>query len=466
MEQGMFQQMEISQIWQNGAAATVNALVGQFADNLSLQQSQCYEQLNGNAAAQIELSALLAKRTINRLGVEAFDKVLRIYQGKGDMVEMEDWIEESVEEEVNQWRKKNRAGYHHILDTAVFQGDGKSSEETARSEWEKKIQLLDAQWRIRYPSGTREFFSKVRQATYREMQPDDAFTIAEIHNSRLLDRKVMELIRDKQTPESVAKNIDAFREKLRKGLFDRPISHEKLAEDLQKKEEGSLQLTGRILESDGKVLAWNTWLQTPLNPNDSVREYIHDYLRHGETGGRMRYFHIVDMGAGAMQQYLMERWKNIQLFGTIHGLYPFAANKLFALSAEEMRYRDHHLSHLILDRMGSFVIKPDFVLSKSLGVHWNTPQNNANNQLFFIPRRFRDIAMDSNKDNPRAVSVGVIDGKERTLNPSWIVSRGDMRDVIPASMKLWRDEQIRHADLSPDTYEENKINPTLSEGSK
>jgi len=457
MRQTLNQRLEISEAWQNGVAATVNALIGQFADNVSLYQSQLFESLKGNAPAQIELSALLSRRAIQRLGVEAFDKVLRIYEGKGDMVETESWIEEGVDEEVALWRKTYRDGYHRIMDTVIFQEKGDGSDNDLQSEWEKKMNLLEAQWRIRYPSSTREFFATVRQATYRKMEPEDAFQIADIHNSRLLDRKVIELIRDKQAPEAVEKNIDIFKEKLRKGLFDRPFNAQKLAEDLTEKDPHSLQLVGRILESDGKVLAWDTWLQTPLTPNDSVREYIHDYLRHGETGGRMRYFHIVDMGAGAMQQYLMERWKNIQLFGTIHGLYPFAANKLFALSAEEMRYRDHHLSHLILDRMGSFVIKPDFVLSKSLGVHWNTPQNNANNQLFFIPRRFRDIAMDSNKDNPRAVSVGVIDGKERTLNPSWIVSRGDMRDVIPASMKLWRDEQIRHADLSPDTYEENKI---------
>lgn len=466
LAQGMYHTMEISEVWQNGVAATVNALIGQFADNLSVQQAHLYDAMKGNADAQFELSALLAKRTINRLGVEAFDKTLKIYEGKGDMAETENWIQEGVEEEVTHWRKTNRTGYHRIIDCGVFQETDDTQEDAMRAEWEKKMALLNAQWRIRYPSGTREFFAKVRQATYREMEPDDAFQISEIHNARLLDRKVLELIKDRQAPDAVEKNIDLFREKLRKGLFDRPMNYQKLAEDLKKKDPHKLQLVGRILESDGKVLAWDTWLQTPLHPDDSVREHIHRYLKHGETGGKMRYAHIADMGAGAMQQYLMERWQNIQLFGTIHGLYPFAANKLFALTAEEMRHRDHLQSHLILDRLGSFTISPDFTLSKLLGVYWNTPQNNANNQLFFIPRRFRDIATDSDKKNPNAVNVGVIDGRERIINPSWIVSRGDMRDVIPASMKLWREEQIRHADLSPDTYEENKINPILSEGSK
>jgi hypothetical protein len=328
-----------------------------------------------------------------------------------------------------------------------------------------------------FPTETLGLYHAVRTAAYETMIPESLegvepgyhkrmrmpHTIEESYGVPLLQPDHLELLFDPQDGKKRFRQrtrrgvmVFPFRERQKNaiGTMDLPSVYESMWEGLKhppcNPRLGRYQ--GRILRSGDSILAWDTYLQTPRNPNSSHKSELRKYMSRGVTNEKMLYH-----GTPGFKEY-EQVIEYIQLFDTVISHHRYAVDRLLALSFREMLRENPELKNII-----PFRLKELHVMPAIPGMRGGEPirfADNISSAHLFEKRHFRETATDFNEygpSSPRRVRLPRRDQQQEhdqeidlRLIPEWVVMSAPMDEANDASTKEWRHIQLIHGDISHD----------------
>jgi hypothetical protein len=323
-----------------------------------------------------------------------------------------------------------------------------------------------------FPSATDRAFDRARTATVRDANASDIPVVAALYQSAVLrdDALSLMLAREGDTEEAVQKRINKLRRRVAKGAFVRPLSEEKLEEEMSFGNilKTGLQLKMELLETDDAeyvekyghgVLAFASHYRAAAQETPSLRrkrlKTMRHYIERGETGGKTQY-------AGNNKQWLLENLDDVVLCGDIRGVEKYAPERLGAWvfggmmhehefdSADRDPKRDKILLAYRLRHLKFACTQPLIRDLDTRGILFE------NDKSYELTRTwgFRHVGKDYNphkegKHIRRVVEEGE-GGAVIDVNPEWEVAKASLRDAAEHSASKWLDVQITHGDVTKD----------------
>lgn len=308
----------------------------------------------------------------------------------------------------------------------------------------------------RFSSATDETYETLRTATFRAGTPEDVHRIVASYRSAMLQSATLAYLEQQpgDRQEDVIDRIEQFRARMHKGVFIRNLDEESMCDDLNGR---SLQETGmefriRLLEAtDGRLLAWLSYLHNPLTGTPAMRRkrerYVRTYLAKGESKTGRVYYDDATPKDGFMKAI-----DTAELFLDIRSHFPNAAQRLGALSYREMLRDNHHLSYVYAYRLYDMRVEPPLSLGYQTRERGILPMVNDRSGDLFRSWQFRHIGYDRNKAK-KGDHIAVrpdVAGQDRSLWITWDVMAGRLQEVERNATGLWKAHQRQRGDTSID----------------
>lgn len=376
---------------------------------------------------------------------------LELHSGQSEAAEID--VEDIVIDQFHQWWAK-RSSYipsNQLPEVMKYEKEHGGVSET--SDLHSILELTDANFFG--SSNMREIYDRVRTATYGTISRGNVdLLLPKIHES--YKRSTLQAETIEKLARHRAQGETHFKGDVHKGIFvfdfqervdGNPSIEEQMYDEFTRSPEHSTGYVGKyLMDDDGELLAWLTYWQPPRLKNEQYRSMLDQYLRKGVTGGKMRYSRKPE------RREFLPYLDSTLMFDTIKGEVPFAANRLFAKSMQDMLLDNSSLEMFIGYRLHELHLNPPLeVYKKPIRLF-----DNLRSSKFFTDRECGSFATDHNRSGPASIRT-LSDGSTVLLNPEWVAFNGRFDDIINASWQKWHSVQRKFGDVSIDDERMSEI---------